>query len=71
LLVNGAMMTRGNAVFISSGEMINVGRVFLISAPMAGSRLTQYTSPHFTTPIPHRLRPPAAWQGHRFPNRLW
>src|ERR1039457_4717022 len=55
LLVIGAMMTRGKAAFMSSGETTNAGRVFLISEPIVGSRLTQYTSPRFTIPIPHPL----------------
>src|SRR4030042_1810539 len=65
LLVSGAMMTRGNAAVRSSGETTNAGRVFLISVPMVGSRLTQYTSPRFTTPTPRFLHPQAAQQAAR------
>src|SRR3989338_3353188 len=65
LLVSGAMMTRGNAAFRSSGETTNAGQVFLISVPMVGSRLTQYTSPRFTIPIPRCLHPQAALRAAR------
>src|SRR3989338_2586748 len=65
LLVSGAMITRGNAAFRSSGETTNAGRVFLISVPMVGSRLTQYTSPRFTIPIPRSLHPQAVLRAAR------
>lgn len=52
-VVIGAMMTVRMCLFISSGEIMRHGRVFLISCPRVGSRLTKQTSNLLiTTAIP-------------------
>lgn len=37
----GAMMARGRAAFMSTGDTTSAGRAFWISLPTVGSRLTQ------------------------------
>jgi hypothetical protein len=67
-VVIGAMMTVLKCRFISSGETTTHGRVFLISLPMVGSRITRKTSNRLTTTptLPHR-----SWtdsRGHHLTN---
>ena len=53
VVVIGAIMTVRMCLFISSGEIIRQGLVFLISCPRVGSRLTKQTSNlQITTAIP-------------------
>jgi hypothetical protein len=47
--VSGTAVTVDNWRFISSGETIKHGRVFLISRPTVGSSAQSQTSPRVTT----------------------